>query len=248
MNILVCISSVPDTTTKIKFTSDNKGLDTAGVQFVINPNDEFGLTKALQLKESNGGKVTVINVGLTDTEPVIRKALAIGADDAIRVNAAPTDALFVAKQIAAIAKQNSFDLIICGRESIDYNGGLVPGMIGELLNIPSVSPCTRLEVEGNTAKMDRLIDGGKELVNATLPVVTGAQKGMVNEDELRIPNMRGIMMARSKPLNVVEADGASAATSSDQFTLPPAKGSCKMVSADNVAELVNLLHTEAKVI
>lgn len=248
MNILVCISSVPDTTTKIKFTSDNKSFDANGVQFVINPNDEFGLTKALQLKESLGGSVTVINVGLADTEPVIRKALAIGADNAIRVNATPKDALFVAKEIAKVAKENNYDLIIAGRESIDYNGGQVPGMIGALLDIPSISPCTKLEIDGTTAKMERLIDGGKENVSASLPVVTGAQKGMVTEEELRIPNMRGIMMARSKPLNVVEPVNADASTNVETYALPPEKGACKLVSADNVSELVNLLHTEAKVI
>ena len=248
MNILVCISSVPDTTTKIKFTADGSAFDSTGVQFVINPNDEFGLTRALQLKEANGGQVTVLNVGTIDTEPVIRKALAIGADNAVRINANPTDSLFVAKQIATYADGKGFDLIICGRESIDYNGGLVHGMLGELLNVPSVSPCTKLEVNDGNVVMERVIDGGKEVVSCSTPVITGAQKGMVHEEELRIPNMRGIMQARTKPLEVVEPSFFDAATTCSSFELPPAKGACKMVSADNVDELINLLHTEAKVI
>lgn len=248
MKILVCISSVPDTTTKIKFTADAKTLDAAGVQFVINPNDEFGLTKALQLKEANGGSVTVLNVGGADTEPVIRKALAIGADNAVRINATPTDGLFVAKQIAEHAKAENYDLVICGKESIDYNGNQVPGMLATLLGSAVVNPCTSLTVEGTKATAERVIDGGKEIVEASLPLVVGAQKGLVNEDELRIPNMRGIMQARTKPLNVVEANGACASLTDAAYELPADKAECKMVSADNVEELVNLLHNEAKVI
>lgn len=248
MKILVCISSVPDTTTKIKFTADGKALDSAGVQFVINPNDEFGLTKALQLKEANGGSVTVLNVGGADTEPVIRKALAIGADNAVRINAVPTDGLFVAKQIAEHAKSENYDLVICGKESIDYNGNQVPGMLAALLGSAVVNPCTSLTIDGGKATAERVIDGGKEIVEANLPLVVGAQKGLVNEDELRIPNMRGIMQARTKPLNVVEANGASASLTDAAYELPAAKAECKMVSADNVEELVNLLHHEAKVI
>ncbi len=246
MKILVCISSVPDTTTKIKFTADGSDFDATGVQFVINPNDEFGLTRALQLKETNGGSVTVLNVGTPDVEPVVRKALAIGADNAVRIDAKPTDSMFVAKQIAEYAKDKSFDLIICGKESIDFNGGQVPGMLGALLNIPS--PCTKVEINGSEAKVERLIDGGKEVLTSSTPLVLGSQKGMVNEDELRIPNMRGIMQARTKPLEVVAAADVTAATTCSSYELPPAKGACKMVSADNVEELINLLHSEAKVI
>jgi electron transfer flavoprotein beta subunit len=248
MKILVCISSVPDTTTKIKFTADGKSLDSNGVQFVINPNDEFGLTRALQLKEANGGSVTVLNVGGADTEPVIRKALAIGADSAVRINATPTDSLFVAKQISEYAKSESFDLILCGKESIDYNGNQVPGMLASLLSCSAVSPCTGLTIEGDKATAERLIDGGKEVLESSLPLVVGGQKGIVNEDELRIPNMRGIMQARTKPLNVVEPSNNDASLSDASYELPADKADCKLVDADNVAELVSLLHNEAKVI
>ncbi|MBN8701627.1 MAG: electron transfer flavoprotein subunit beta/FixA family protein [Bacteroidetes bacterium] len=245
MKILVCISNVPDTTTKITFANNNKDFNTAGVQFIINPYDEIGLTRALELKEAMGGTVTVINVGAATTEPNIRKALAIGADDAIRVNAEPTDAYFVATQIAEVAKKNGYDIILTGRESIDYNGGQVAGMIAELLGMPSVSVATKLDVAGTEATLEREIDGGKEVVKMSLPLVASAQKGMA---EPRIPNMRGIMTARTKPLTVVEPVGADMLTSSAGYELPPAKSACKYIKADNIDELVNLLHTEAKVI
>jgi electron transfer flavoprotein beta subunit len=247
MKILVCISSVPDTTTKITFADGNTKFNTAGVQFVINPYDEFGLSRAMQLKETLGGNVTTITVGRADTEPVIRKALAIGADDAVRIDADPMDSLQVATEIANYAKDKGFDLIITGRESIDYNGGAVPGMLAELLGINSVSPCVKLDIDGTTATMQTLIDGGKEVVKSSLPLVAAAQKGMVEESELRIPNMRGIMAARTKPLAVVPGTAAGNAKFKT-FDLPAPKAACKMVSADNVEELVHLLHTEAKVI
>ena len=252
MKFLVCISQVPDTTTKITFTPDKKALNSSGVQFIINPYDEIALTRALELKESLGGTVTVINVGGANTEPNLRKALAIGADDAIRVNAEPTDAYFVAFQIAEVAKKNSYDMILTGKESIDYNGGQVPTMLGELLGIPSVSVATKLDINGTVATLEREIDGGKEVVVVRTqdlvslqPFVAGAQKGM---SEPRIPNMRGIMTARTKPLAVVEPAACDILSNSVQYELPPAKGECKMISPDNVGELVNLLHTEAKVI
>ena len=245
MKFLVCITQVPDTTTKITFTPDKKAFNTAGVQFIINPYDEIALTRALELKESLGGTVTVINVGTVNTEPNLRKALAIGADDAIRVNAEPTDAYFVAFQIAEVAKKNTYDIILTGKESIDYNGGQVPTMLGEFLGLPSVSVATKLDISGTTATLEREIDGGKEILEAKLPFVAGAQKGM---SEPRIPNMRGIMTARTKPLVVVEPAACDKLSSSTQFDLPPAKGECKMIDPNNVAELVNLLHTEAKVI
>src|SRR3990172_4846526 len=201
MKFLVCISQVPDTTTRITFTPDKKAFNAQGVQFIINPNDEIALTRALELKESLGGTVSVINVGQPNTEPNLRKALAIGADDAIRVNAEPTDAYFVAFQIAEVIKKNTYDVILAGKESIDYNGGQVPEMIAEFLGIPSVSVATKLDINGTTATLEREIDGGKEVVETKLPFVAGAQKGM---SEPRIPNMRGIMTARSKPLVVVE--------------------------------------------
>jgi electron transfer flavoprotein beta subunit len=244
MKFLVCISNVPDTTTKIAF-ADNKGLNPAGVQFIINPYDEIALTRALEIKEALGGTVTVINVGGAGTEPNIRKALAIGADDAIRVNAEPTDAFFVASQIADVAKKSVYDVILTGRESIDYNGAQVGGMIAELLNLAYVSVATKLDIAGTDATLEREIDGGKEVMGVKLPLVASAQKGM---SEPRIPNMRGIMTARTKPLQVVEPVAADNLTASAAYELPPAKQACKMIPADNVAELVNLLHTEAKVI
>lgn len=249
MKILVCISSVPDTTTKITFADNNTKFNPAGVQFVINPNDEFGLSRALQIKESNpGSTVTVIHVGSVDSEPVIRKSLAIGADDAVRIDASAVDAVQVANEIASYVKSNPYDLIITGKESIDYNGSIVPHMLGELLGIPSVSPCVGLEIDGATAKMVSVVDGGKENVSASLPVVAGAQKGMVEEKDLRIPNMRGIMQARTKALNVVPASGASGAQVVVNFESPGSKAACKMVDPNNMAELVNLLQNEAKVI
>ncbi len=245
MKFLVCISHVPDTTTKITFTPDKKSFNAQGVQFIINPYDEIALTRALELKEVLGGTITVINVGQANTEPTLRKALAIGADDAIRINAEPTDAYFVAFQIAEVAKKNLYDVILTGKESIDYNGGQVPMMLGEFLGIPSISVATKLDISGTTATLEREIDGGKEVVETKLPFVAAAQKGM---SEPRIPNMRGIMTARTKPLVVVEPTACDMLSSSVQFDLPPAKGECKMIDPNNVGELVNLLHTEAKVI
>ena len=248
MNILVCISHVPDTTSKINFTEDNTKFDTNGVQFVINPNDEFGLTRAMWLKEKQGAQVTVVNVGTAETEPTLRKALAIGADAAIRINTVATDGFSVAKQLANVVKDGSYDLIIAGRESIDYNGGMVPGMVAGIIDANFVNNCINLEVEGSNATATREIDGGKETVSTSLPLVIGGQKGLVEESDLRIPNMRGIMMARKKPLTVVEPIDTAAETSSVSFEKPTPKGAVKLVSPDNLDELINLLHNEAKVI
>ena len=248
MNIVVCISSVPDTTSKINFTENNTKFDSSGIQFVINPNDEFGLTKAMVLKEANGGTVKVITVGNTSTEPIIRKTLAIGADSAIRINKTATDSYTTALEIANYLKENPADLIIAGKESLDYNGGAVPAMIAEMLGLPFVNACNGLEIVGNDAKISREIDGGKENLSSSLPLVIGGQKGLVEESALRIPNMRGIMQARSKPLEVIEATTTEDLTTSISFEKPAEKGACKLVDADNVAELVRLLHNEAKVI
>ena len=248
MNIVVCISSVPDTTSKINFTENNTKFDTNGIQFVINPNDEFGLTKAMVLKEANGGTVKVITVGDASAEPVIRKSLAIGADSAIRINKEATDSYSTAVEIANYLKENPADLVIAGKESLDYNGGAVPAMIAEILNLPFVNACNGLEITGTTAKINREIDGGKETLSANLPLVIGGQKGLVEESALRIPNMRGIMQARSKPLEVIEPSTNEELSSSISFEKPTEKGTCKLVDADNVAALVNLLHNEAKVI
>ncbi|WP_282134079.1 electron transfer flavoprotein subunit beta/FixA family protein [Seonamhaeicola maritimus] len=248
MKILVCISHVPDTTSKINFTEDDSKFDTNGVQFVINPNDEFGLTRAMWLKEKQGANVTVVNVGGAETEPTLRKALAIGADAAIRVNTPATDSFSVAKQLANVVKDGEYDLVIAGRESIDYNGGMVPGMIAGLTNANFVNNCIGLEVDGNSATATREIDGGKETLSTSLPLIIGGQKGLVDESELRIPNMRGIMMARKKPLTIVEPIESNQETTSIKFEKPAAKGAVKLVSEDNLDELINLLHNEAKVI
>ncbi|WP_344786921.1 electron transfer flavoprotein subunit beta/FixA family protein [Postechiella marina] len=248
MNILVCISHVPDTTSKINFADNDTTFDTNGVQFVINPNDEFGLTRAMWFKEKQGAKVTVINVGGAETEPTLRKALAIGADTAIRVNTVATDGFTVAKQLADVINKGGYDLVIAGRESIDYNGGMVPGMIAGLINANFVNNCISLEIDGNNATAAREIDGGKETVSTILPLVIGGQKGLVEESDLKIPNMRGIMMARKKPLTVIEPIESAAETTSVKFEKPAEKGAVTLVNADNLDELVNLLHNEAKVI
>lgn len=243
MKILVCISHVPDTTSKINFVDNNTKFDTTGVQFIIGPYDDYALARAIELKETLSATVTVLNVGLADTEPTLRKALAIGADDAIRVNAAPSDSFFVAKQIAQNAA--GYDIILMGRESIDFNSGVVHGMVGELLGMPSVSPVMKLEIEGTVAKMAREIEGGKEYLEVNLPFVAGCQEPIA---EWKIPNMRGIMSARTKPLSVVEPTAADSGVATTSFQLPPEKSGVKMVSADNIAELVTLLKNEAKVL
>ena len=248
MKILVCISHVPDTTSKINFTNGDSEFDTNGVQFVINPNDEFGLTRAIWFKEQQGANVTVVNVGSADAEATLRKALAIGADEAIRVNAAPTDGFFVAKQLAEVAKNGGYDLVIAGKESLDYNGGMVPGMLSALLGFDFVNSCIKLDVNGGDATAVREIDGGKETLSAKLPLVIGGQKGLVEEKDLKIPNMRGIMMARQKQLNVLEPVAADKKTEAVKFEKPAPKSAVKLISPDNLDELVNLLHNEAKVI
>ncbi len=248
MKILVCISHVPDTTSKINFTNSDSEFDTTGVQYVINPNDEFGLTRAIWFQEKQGATVTVVNVGGPETEPTLRKALAIGANEAIRVNAAPTDGIFVAKQLAEVIKNGGYDLVIAGKESLDYNGQMVPGMIAGLTSSNFVNSCISIEVDGTNVKAVREIDGGKETVSTTLPLIIGGQKGLVEEKDLRIPNMRGIMTARTKALTVLEPVDANANTKAVKFEKPAAKSSVKMISPDNLDELINLLHTEAKVI
>jgi len=248
MKILVCISHVPDTTAKINFTNGDTEFDTNGVQFVINPNDEFGLTRAIWFKEKQGAHVTVVNVGGADTEATIRKALAIGADEAIRVNAVPTDGFSVAKQLAEVVKSGSYDVVICGKESLDYNGGMVPGMLASLLGFNFVNSCVGVEVDGSNATLVREIDGGKETLTTNLPLVIGGQKGIVEEKDLRIPNMRGIMTARTKALNVLEPIAADAKTKAVKFEKPAPKSAVKLISPDNLDELINLLHNEAKVI
>ena len=248
MKILVCISHVPDTTSKINFTANNLKFDSSGVQFVINPNDEFGLTRAMWFKERQGASVDVVTVGGPETEPTLRKALAIGADAAIRIDTPALDGYAVASELSRIAKEGGYDLIIAGRESIDYNGGVVPGMIAAFIGASFVNNCIALELSGSNATAVREIDGGKETLSTSLPLVIGAQKGLVEESDLKIPNMRGIMMARKKPLTVVESTNTEQKTRSVSYEKPPAKSAIKMVDAENIDELISLLHNEAKVL
>jgi electron transfer flavoprotein beta subunit len=249
MKILVCISNVPDTTTKVRFIEEFKKLDTAGVQWVINPWDELSLTRALELKDdaANGiQSVTVAHVGLVGAEPTIRKALAIGADDAIRINAEPSDAFFVASQLAEVLKSEKFDLILCGIESSDFNGSSVGGMLAELLDYPSVSSASGVKIENGQVIITREIDGGKEIVSVPTPVVAIVQKGIAKEP--RIAAMRGIMMARTKPLKVVEPSGSEPMTEVTGFEMPKPRAACKFVDPENPRQLVELLQNEAKII
>ena len=248
MKILVCISHVPDTTSKINFTADATEFDTNGVQFVINPHDEFALTRAVWFKEQQGAQLTVVTVGDASCEPTLRKALAIGADSAVRIDTPAKDGFAVATEIAAYAKGENFDLILAGRESIDYNGGMVPGILATQLDFNFVNSCVDIQVEGETATCKREIDGGTETLELPLPAVVSGQKGMVEEKDLKIPNMRGIMMARKKPLAVVAAQGAADKTQVNSFEKPAEKAACKMVDAENLDQLIELLHNEAKVI
>ncbi|HRQ19429.1 MAG TPA: electron transfer flavoprotein subunit beta/FixA family protein [Agriterribacter sp.] len=247
MKILVCISKSPDTTAKIAFTDNNTKFAAAGVQWIINPYDEwYALVRAIEIKEKNpSAALHLVTVAGADAEPVIRKALALGGDEAIRVNADSQDSFYIAAQIAEIAQQGSYDLVFTGKETIDYNGSSVGGMIAELLNLPYVALATRFEINGNTATITREIEGGEETVEVSTPVVVSCQKGMA---EARIPNMRGIMAARTKPLKVTEPVAADSLTSIINFELPPAKEGVKLIPADNPGELVRLLHEEAKVI
>ena len=246
MKILVCVSKTPDTTTKISFTENNTKFDTANVQYIVNPYDEwYALVRGIELKEAFGGTVTTITVGKADCDAVIRKALAIGADDAVRIDAEPTDAYNVAFQIAEYAKDKDYDLILAGKETIDYNGSEVGGMLAEFLNWPYISYVSKLDVEGSDLTAEREIEGGKEVVGGKLPAIISAQKGMA---EQRIPNMRGIMQARTKPLNVVQPAESDALTSIASYELPPPKAECKFVDPENVEELVDLLRNEAKVL
>lgn len=246
MKLLVCISKAPDTTSKIAFTDNNTKFDENGVQYIINPYDEwYALVRALELTEAQEGSVTIITVGTAADEPIIRKALAIGANEAVRIDAPATDSFFVASQIAAYAKDKGFDIILTGKETIDYNGSQVAPMIAEILDVPVVSLATKLDVNGSTATLERESKGGNEVVEVATPFVLSAAKGMA---EQRIPNMRGIMAARTKPLHVVPAVAIDAKTRVAGYELPPAKGACKMIDPANMEELVDLLHNEAKVI
>ncbi len=249
MKVLICISNVPDTTTKIKFVNNNTSFENNGVQWIINPWDELALTRILDIKDSQPGSVesvTVINVGLMDSEPTIRKALAIGADNAIRVNSEPKDTYFVACQIADVVSKESFDMVLCGIESSDYNGSALGGMLSELLGLPSVSAISHLDVINGQVELKREIDGGQETVTSQLPFIGIVQKGIAKDP--RIPSMRGIMTAKAKPLKVVEGIETDMLTEFVSFDLPKPKAACKKIDSENVKELVNLLHNEAKLI
>lgn len=249
MKILVCISNVPDTTTKVRFVDDFKKLDASGIQWVINPWDELSLTRALELKDdaSTGVKsVTVAHVGPASAEPTIRKALAIGADDAIRVNAEPSDAYYVAVQLAEVVKAEQFDMVMCGIESSDHNGSTVGGMLSELMNYPSVSAVSSLKIENGQVVINREIDGGKETVLVPTPVVVVVQKGIAKEP--RIAAMRGIMMARTKPIKVLEPLAVDTLTEVAGYEMPQPRAACKFIDAENPKQLIDLLQNEAKVL
>lgn len=247
MNILVCISKTPDTTAKIAFTEGNTKFDENGVQWIINPYDEwYSLVRAIEIKEKDSStNIHLITVGGPEAEPIIRKALALGGDEAIRVNTNSNDSYVIAQQIAAIAKQGSYDLIMTGKETIDYNSACIGSMLSAILDLPFVSLANHLEVNGNNAIIIREIEGGEETNEVTLPMIISCQKGMA---EQRIPNMRGIMAARTKPLKVVEPIAADAHISIKEFSLPPAKTGVKLIAPDQMDELVKLLKEEAQVI
>jgi electron transfer flavoprotein beta subunit len=247
MNILVCISKTPDTTAKIAFTEGNTKFDENGVQWIINPYDEwYSLVRAIELKEKDPTtNIHLITVGGPEAEPIIRKALALGGDEAIRVNSNSNDSYVIAQQIAAIAKQGSYDLIMTGKETIDYNSACIGSMLSAILDLPFVSLANHLEVNCNNATIQREIEGGEETNEVLLPMIISCQKGMA---EQRIPNMRGIMAARTKPLKIVEPIATNTHTSIKEFSLPPAKTGVKLIAPDNMDELVKLLKEEAKVI
>lgn len=247
MKILVCITKTPDTTAKIAFTDNNTKFTTTGIQWIINPYDEwYALVRAIELKEKDPSIIiNLVTVGGADSDPIIRKALALGGDEAIRVNAESHDSFFVASQIAEVARTGLYDLVFTGKETIDYNGSSIGGMVAELLDMPFISLASKFDLNGSTATITREIEGGEEVSEVGLPVVVSCQKGMA---EQRIPNMKGIMGARTKPLKVVEAIKVEPLTSIVNFELPPPKAGVKLIPADNPGELIRLLHEEARVI
>lgn len=246
MKILVCVSNVPDTTTKVTFNGDNTQFNTLGVQYILNPYDEIALARAIELTEGGKGTVSIIHVGEVGSEPTIRKALAIGADDAVRINAAPRDAYFVAAQIANYAKDKGFQMILTGRESIDYNGCQVAAMVAEFLDIPSISIIKKLDIESTTqASLVREIEGGKEILSVSFPFTASCAEGVA---EPKIPNMRGIMSARTKPLEVIEPAPVDQLLSFQSYSIPEPRGSVTMLGSDETEKLVELLHTKSKVI
>ena len=248
MKILVCISCVPDTTSKINFKNNYTEFDNGQIQYIINPNDEFGLTRAIWFKENGGAEIDVITVGLENTDQILKKALAIGADRGFRINQEPLDSFQVAKLLSNHITKNSYDLVIAGRESIDYNGGMVPGIMAEILDFNYVTNCVGLELINKSAKVKREIEGGIEILKCNLPLIIGAQKGLVEESDLRIPNMRGIMQARQKPFEIIEDCIDKLKTNTIKFSKPDDKKEIKFISNDNLDELIDCLRNEAKVI
>lgn len=249
MNILVCISSVPDTTSPVNFNNDNSNFDTSGITFIINPYDEFCLTKAIFIKEETGASITVLNIGTQNSDAVLRKALAIGADKAVRINKEPSDSRIVSDLIADYCTKNVFDLIFCGRESIDYNGGKVPGFLAEKLDLPFINGCIGMEINGSTIETKREIDNGYEVCKSSTPTLIAGQKGLVEEKDLKIPSMRGIMTARTKPLEVIEPNiECQEKVEIVHFEKPLGRSECKFINDNEVEKLVDLLTNEAKVI
>lgn len=246
MKILVCISKVPDTTAKISFTNDNTAFNASGVQFIMNPYDEwYALVRAIELTENGKGETVVLNVGSSENDAIIRKALAIGADSAVRIESEPTSSSAVAEEISNYARGKGFDLILTGKETIDYNGSELGAMIAEMLDLPYVSYASQLDVNGSVVSIKRDIEGGVELLDADLPLVVSASKGMA---EQRIPNMRGIMMAKKKPLTIEASTAGTGKVEVVKYVTPADKGSVHLIDPDNMDELVRLLHEEAKVI
>ncbi len=245
MKILVCITHVPDTTSKIAFSENNTKFDSTNVQYIIGPYEDYAISKAVDLKSSNNAHVTVLNVGRSESDPSLRRALAIGADEAIRIDADPIDTYFVASQIAGHIKSANYDLILMGRESIDFNGGIVHSLVGQMLGIPAFSPVMQLEINDSAVKMTREIEGGKEYLETTLPLIAGCQEPIA---EWKIPNMRGIMTARTKPFEVIEEYESESRSANNNFELPKEKGGIQLIDPDEVEKLHDLLRNEAKVI
>lgn len=245
MKILVCITHVPDTTSKISFIENNTKYDSTNVQYIIGPYDDYAISKAVDMKGTDNAHVTVLNVGLAETEPTLRRALAIGADEAVRINVEPIDSFLVASQIAHHIKEEEYDLILMGRESIDFNGGIVHAMTGEIVGIPAFSPVMQLEITNGKAKIAREIEGGKEYIETKLPLIAGCQEPIA---EWKIPNMRGIMTARTKPFKVLDPIETETRSNNKNFELPAEKGDIKLIEPEEVEKLYELLKNEAKVI
>ncbi len=246
MNILVCVNNTPDTIAKIAFTEGNTKFASEGVSYILNPYDEwYSLVRAIELQEKFGGKVTVIHVGPASSDTNIRKALAIGADEAVRIDAVPLSAAYVAEAIAVYAKDKSYDLIFTGKESIDYQSAEVGAMIAEHLDWPFIGFANKLDVDGSSVTIHREVEGAIEVTQVGIPLVVSSAKGMA---EQRIPNMRGIMMAKSKPLQVIAPPSVGEPLKVKAFTLPPPKSGVKMVDPADMPRLVQLIHEETKVI